>query len=275
MAALAAGCKPDSRPGGGSAADRSAGPADQVELSILYGSEKKTWLEEQVKAFNAGRTKAGGGRVIHVSARPIGSGEATAAILSGAQQPVVYSPASGAYVTLLNQAWQSRDGHTRPIAPAGEPLVLSPIVIAMWKPMAQVLGWPGKPIGWNDILAVSRDPAGWGKYDHPEWGAMKLGHTHPEYSNSGLLSALAIAYAGANTTRGLTAAALPAVEPFMAGVEDAIVHYGTSTGFFSDKMVERGPSYLSAAVLYENLVIESYARQRSLDLVAIYPQEGR
>jgi len=39
-------------------------------------------------------------------------------------------------------------------------------------------------------------------------------------------------------------------------------------------MVERGPTYLSAAVLYENLVIESYARQRSLDLVAIYPQEG-
>src|ERR1043165_559645 len=39
-------------------------------------------------------------------------------------------------------------------------------------------------------------------------------------------------------------------------------------------MVERGPSYLSAAVLYETLVIESYAKQRSLDLVAIYPQEG-
>jgi Ca-activated chloride channel homolog len=278
VAALAVGCKPDRTGAGAKGASRddpSAGPSpDQVELSILYGSEKKTWLDEQVKAFNAGRTRGPGGKVIHVTARPTGSGEATTAILGGAQKPVVYSPASGAYVTLLNQAWQSRDGHTRPIAPAGEPLVLSPIVIAMWKPMAQVLGWPGKPIGWADILAVSRDPAGWGKYDHPEWGAMKLGHTHPEYSNSGLLSALAIAYAGARTTRGLTAAALPAVEPFMAGVEDAIVHYGTSTGFFSDKMIERGPSYLSAAVLYENLVIESYARQRSLDLVAIYPQDG-
>ncbi|HEX3479849.1 MAG TPA: VWA domain-containing protein [Kofleriaceae bacterium] len=276
LAALAAGCKQEAaRPGSSSAGNPSTGPsADQVELSLLYGSEKKTWLDEQVKAFNASQTRTAGGKRIRVTARPIGSGEATAAILGGTQQPVVYSPASGAYVTLLNQAWQSRDGHTRPIAPAGEPLVLSPIVIAMWKPMAQVLGWPGKPIGWADILAVSRDPAGWGKYDHPEWGAMKLGHTHPEYSNSGLLSALAIAYAGARTTRGLTAAALPAVEPFMAGVEDAIVHYGTSTGFFGDKMIERGPSYLSAAVLYENLVIESYARQRSLDLVAIYPQEG-
>jgi Ca-activated chloride channel family protein len=186
----------------------------------------------------------------------------------------VFSPASSAYLTLLNQAWQSRDNHTRPLAPAGEPLVLSPIVIAMWKPMAEALGWPDKPIGWAEILMVSRDPAGWGKLGHPEWGAMKLGHTHPEYSSSGLLTALAIAYAGAHTTRGLTAAELPKVEPFMAQVEDAIVHYGKSTGFFSDKMIERGPTYLSAAVLYENLVIESYTRTRALDLVAIYPQEG-
>jgi Ca-activated chloride channel homolog len=280
VVAALAGCKQASKQaeGAGGATKGASGASTErggaaVELSILYGSEKKTWLDEQIQAFNATRA-AVGGRAIHVTGKPIGSGEAMTAIASGAEKPVVFSPASGAYVTLLNQSWQSRDNHTRPIAPAGEPLVLSPIVIAMWKPMATVLGWPGKPIGWADILAVSRDPAGWGKLGHPEWGAMKLGHTHPEYSNSGLLSVLAIAYAGAKTTRGLTAAGLPAIEPFMSGVEDAIVHYGTSTGFFSDKMTERGPTYLSAAVLYENLVIESYAKQRSLDLVAIYPVEG-
>jgi Ca-activated chloride channel family protein len=277
LVAALLGCKQD-HPGPGSDPAHASGPSvpndAAIELTILYGSEKKTWLDEQIQGFNASRAAGAGGRPIHVTGKAIGSGEATAAILSGAEQPVVYSPASGAYVTLLNQGWQSSDNHTRPIAPASEPLVLSPIVIAMWKPMAQVLGWPDKPIGWADILAVSRDPAGWGRLGHPEWGAMKLGHTHPEYSSSGLLSVLAIAYAGTRTTRGLSAAALPAVEPFMAEVEDAIVHYGKSTGFFSDKMIERGPTYLSAAVLYENLVIESYARQRSLDLVAIYPREG-
>ena len=272
------GCRQDGKqtgdptPGPKPAVGSPAGPA--VEVSILYGSEKKTWLEEQIKAFHAGHAALPDGRAIHVTGKAIGSGEAMTAILDGNEHPTVFSPASGAYVTLLDQAWQSRDNHTRPIAPAGEPLVLSPIVIAMWKPMAEAIGWPDRPIGWTDILAVSRDPRGWGKFGHPEWGAMKLGHTHPEYSSSGLLSALAIAYAGARTTRGLTAAVLPKVEPFMADVEDAIVHYGKSTGFFSDKMIERGPTYLSAAVLYENLVIESYARQRSLDLVAIYPVEG-
>jgi Ca-activated chloride channel homolog len=41
-------------------------------------------------------------------------------------------------------------------------------------------------------------------------------------------------------------------------------------------MLERGPSYLSAAVLYENLVIESYNRAKpsELPLVALYPVEG-
>jgi Ca-activated chloride channel family protein len=250
-------------------------PADAVEISLLYGSEKKTWLEEQLQAFAAQHPETARHHPIRVTAKAIGSGEAMTAILTGAEHPTVFSPASTAYLTLLDREWLSRDNHTRPIAPAGEPLVLSPIVIAMWKPMAEALGWPRQALGWSDLLAVSRDPAGWGKLGHPEWGAMKLGHTHPEYSSSGLLSVLAIAYAGAHQTRELTAAQVAAVDPFLASVEDAIVHYGKSTGFFADKMIERGPSYLSAAVLYENLVIESYRRaNRALDLVALYPEEG-
>lgn len=247
--------------------DRPAAVA-KVELSILYGSEKKTWLEEQITAFNAANP------AIQVTGKPAGSGEAMTSILDGTEKPAIFSPASGAYITLLNQRWQTRDNHTKPLAPAGDPLVLSPIVIAMWKPMAEALGWPAKPIGWADILKVGADPKGWSAYGRPEWGELKLGHTHPEYSNSGLLSALAIAYAGAQTTRGLTAADLPKIEKYMTQVEDSIVHYGKSTGFFSDKMIERGTSYLSAAVLYENLVIESYAKTPPMPLVAIYPVEG-
>jgi Ca-activated chloride channel family protein len=263
----------------GRGADRGAGASsaaggEPVAVTILYGSEKKTWLEQELLAFNASGQATRSGRPILASGKAMGSGEAMAAILDGTERPHVFSPASGAYVTLLNQAWQSRDGHTRPLAPAGEPLVLSPVVIAMWKPMAEALGWPGRPLGWADILAVGRDPRGWERLGRPEWGALKLGHTQPEQSSSGLLSVLAIAYAGAHATRGLAAADVPRIEPFLAGVEDAIVHYGKSTGFFADKMIERGPDYLSAAVLYENLVIESYARAPAMPLVAIYPVEG-
>ena len=76
---------------------------------------------------------------------------------------------------------------------------------------------------------------------------------------------LAEAYAGAKKTRGLTADDLDAktVQAFVAVVEGTIVHYGESTGFFAEKLLDRGPAYLSAAVLYENLVIESYSKPGS------------
>lgn len=281
LSLLAAACQAGEPARGTGAGPPAVRPAEPLTLSVLYGSEKKTWLEQQLAAFHAGDPRTPRGRPIRVAAKAGGSGEAVAAILDGGERPHVFSPASSAYLTLLDHAWQARDARGRRLALAGEPIVLSPIVIAMWQPMAEALGWPGRPIGWADLLEIGRDPRGWERLGRPEWGAMKLGHTHPELSSSGLLSALAIAYAGARTTRGMTADDLPAIEPFMAAVEGSVVHYGKSTGFFAEKMLERGPGYLSAAVLYENLVIEARergieARERpaAMPLVAIYPVEG-
>jgi Ca-activated chloride channel family protein len=62
-------------------------------------------------------------------------------------------------------------------------------------------------------------------------------------------------------------------------VESGVIHYGTSTGFFANRMFERGPSYLSAAVMYENLVVAQENKRiagesHQLPVVAIYPKEG-
>jgi Ca-activated chloride channel homolog len=285
--AWAGGCKSDrperERAGSGAAPSEQAG-RDPVTLIVAYGSEKKSWLEEQVRAFGESHAKTSSGRPIAIELRSMGSGEAVQEIVAGRLKPHVFSPASLAYIGLLNQAWQSRPGAApglgagKPIAPDGEPVVLSPVVIAMWKPMAEALGWPGKELGWADLIRVAQNGRGWGALGHPEWGAFKLGHTHPEFSNSGLLSVLAEAYAGAGKTRGLSDVDVgqPATREFVTRVEETIVHYGKSTGFFADKMLERGPSYLSAAVLYENLVVESYSRKTDapFPIVAIYPVEG-
>src|SRR4029077_13963171 len=77
---------------------------------------------------------------------------------------------------------------------------------------------------------------------------------------------------------GLTVADIdkPSTAQFVAGIERSVVHYGSSTGFFGRKMFQNGPEYLSAAVMYENMVTESYGSQYSLPfpVVAIYPKEG-
>ena len=72
----------------------------------------------------------------------------------------MFSPASTAYLTVLNRGWMSdpKTPRTKPLAPTSEPLVLSPIVIAMWKPMAEAMGYPNTPIGWSDMLELINDP---------------------------------------------------------------------------------------------------------------------
>src|SRR6266496_3751324 len=68
-----------------------------VTLRIAYGSEKKAWLEEAAKQFEAANPS------IKIETKPTGSGEAAAAILDGSFKAHVYSPASTAYLAIINQ----------------------------------------------------------------------------------------------------------------------------------------------------------------------------
>ncbi len=206
----------------------------------------------------------------------MGSGESIDEILSGNLKAHIVSPASAAFIKLGNAQARSKQG--KDLIGSTENLVLSPVVIAMWKPMAEAIGWGKKPIGWSDILALARNSQGWNAYGFPQWGQFKFGHTHPQYSNSGLISLIAEVYAAAGKTKGLTAAdiAKPAVGQTVAAIQQSVVHYGSSTGFFGRKMFDNGPGYLSAAVLYESMVVESYTWTKPLPfpVVAIYPKEG-
>ena len=147
----------------------------------------------------------------------------------------------------------------------------------MWEPMANALGHGTQPIGWKEIHDIALNDEGWSAFGMPQWGKFRFGHTHPDFSNSGLISLIAEAYAGSGKTTGLTTQDVTSKQTgdYIEAIEQAVVHYGKSTGFFGHKMFENGPGYLSAAVLYENMVIES--RQRTdlpFPIVAIYPKEG-
>jgi Ca-activated chloride channel family protein len=251
-----------------------------VSISIIYGSEKEEWLEPLVAQFNQAKNKTADGSVIVVEATPMGSIESVNGIIDGTLQPTIWSPASSVYVPVANAEWRQIHADDLVVDTPND-LVLSPVVIAMWEPMARALGWPNASLGWADIAALAVSESGWEEFGYPEWGNFKFGHTHPEYSNSGIVSIIAEAYAGADKQRGLTVDDLnnPDVQTFMADVEKSIIHYGTSTGFFGRRMFERGPSYLSAAVMYENLIVAQETKRLNgqspqLPVVAIYPKEG-
>ena len=263
------------KPRGSTAPETTVSRADELELTFTYGSEKEKWINDVTNEFNRGDHRTSSGKRIVVRTFPMGSGEAIDEILDGRRQPHIVSPASAAFIKLGNAQSQSKFG--KDLIASTDNLVLSPVVIAMWKPMAEALGWGKKPIGWSDILALARSQKGWAAYGYPQWGSFKFGHTHPQFSNSGLISLFAEVYAASGKTAGLTTADLskPHSAEFLAGIEKSVVHYGSSTGFFGRQMFSSGPQYLSAAVLYENMVIESYSQNNlSFPVVAIYPKEG-
>ena len=250
-------------------------PKNALELVFTYGSEKEKWITEVTDQFNREGHRTASGKPIFVRAVPMGSGELIDEVLSGRRQPHIISPASAAFIKLGNAQSQQTSGHD--LIASTDNLVLSPVVIAMWKPMAEAIGWGKKPIGWADILKLAGDRSGWKTYGYPQWGQFKFGHTHPQFSNSGLISLFAEVYAASGKTAGLTLADVnkPHTGEFLEGIERSVVHYGSSTGFFGRRMFSAGPEYLSAAVLYENMVIESYSQNNlAFPVVAIYPKEG-
>jgi Ca-activated chloride channel family protein len=269
---MTGGCK---NPPSASQETPAAAPRGALELVFPYGSEKEKWINDVTAAFNRRGAKLQGGKTIFVRALPMGSGETIDNILSGRLQAHLASPASAAFIKLGNAESRAKTG--KDLIGSTDNLVLSPVVIAMWKPMAEAIGWGKNPLGWADILALARNENGWQAYGHPQWGKFKFGHTHPEFSNSGLISLFAEAYAASGKTAGLKLADLerPQTKQFVAGVEQSVVHYGSSTGFFGRKMFANGPEYLSAAVLYESMVVESYSQSNlPFPVVAIYPKEG-
>jgi Ca-activated chloride channel family protein len=267
-----AGCKPAPP----TAAAPTPAPAQRIDLLFTYGSEKEDWIKTVTTDFNREHATTASGKIIQVKAIPMGSGECIDTLLSGQVQAHLTSPASAAFIKLGNA--QSRVKAGKDLIGATENLVLSPVVIAMWKPMAEALGWGRNPIGWAEILGVAQDPKGWATFGHPEWGRFRFGHTSPLHSNSGLISLFAEVYAATGKTAGLTVADVnsPATARYLSVIENAVVHYGSSTGFFGKKLFALGPEYLSAAVLYENMVAESYSPKYQLPfpVVAIYPKEG-
>jgi Ca-activated chloride channel family protein len=208
-------------------------------------------------------------------------------------RPVIWSPAASSWGAVVNQ--RRADQGQPAIAPAdAKPFQLTPLVIAMPRPMAEALGWPTTPLGYSDLLALARDPNGWAAKGHPEWGPFKLGKTNPNFSTSALSATIAQYYAATGKQRDLTVEDLdrPDVDAFARSVESSVVHYGDTTLTFLNNWYRndaRGTAltYVSAVAVEEKSVLDynkgnpdgitqpgERPRPPRVPLVAIYPKEG-
>lgn len=261
-------------PAGGTPATGGAStPAGALEISFYTSSAKKNWVDEMIKSFHASGATAAG-KPIRVKAVHVNSGDSLEQLKEGKIRPDLWSPGDESWLELANQHWKRVK--QKALFDDSKPLVDVPLVIAMWEPMARAMGYP-KPIGWKDIAKLAADPRGWASLGHPEWGPFRWGHAHPD-ANSGFLTVLALVYAALGKTEGITNEDLkkPEVRAFVQNLERRVEHYGLSNTWLDDVMHARGPAYLSAAVQYENTIIETNEKHQNKPgkLVAVYLKEG-
>lgn len=246
----------------------------EMEILFYTSSAKKSWINKMVEQFNSEQRRVGGA-VVKIKAFHVNSGESLEDMKSGRIKPDIWSPGDESWFELARLHW--KNVHQKEIFDQYQPLVNIPLVIAMWEPMARALGYPQKPIGWQDIEKVAANPKGWAAYGHPEWGKFRWGHAHPD-ANSGFLSIVSEVYAVLGKTSGITPQDLknPKVVNFLRDFEGAVEHYGLSNSWIDETMRTKGPSYLSCAVQYENTIIESNEKYQNkpFKMVAVYPREG-
>ena len=246
--------------------------ADAVRLTFAYSSNLEDMMARLLSRFNAERHEVNG-RSIFVTGVPASSGDTEMKIVRGTMKPHAWSPASSLWGRLLNHEVDRKF-----VGDENPSLVSSPVVIAMWEPLARALGWPRKAIGFADILELATTKSSWAAYGKPTFGNFKLGHTNPDFSTSGLSFVAAQYYTATGKREGLTIADVerPAIRERVRAIEQSIVHYGDTGSFFSEQLAEHGPGYASAVAMEETTLLEFNEQRKpgELKLVAIYPAEG-
>jgi len=200
--------------GGSGGASGSGCGGSRTPLEVLAAPEQAALIQQAASDYAQGSPKVNGTCVnVHVQ-----SMEPAAALdklvrgwpdSSAGSRPAVWVPPSSVWGSLLAFKVQAAGAGAASassgllVDPQGS-IATSPLVAAMPRPMAQALGWPGKQLGWGDLLGLLRNPAGWAGARHPEWGAVKLGQSDPLQSTPALESLFGAVTFGAMRGQPLT-----------------------------------------------------------------------
>lgn len=273
-----------SRPSGPGVADESGGQNEAarpearstpIALDFLYSTEKRGWLEESVRAFEALNPD------IDVRLTGRGSLRAVRDILEGRAQPTVWSPADTVAVRLLSDGREASgepplvelEGDDAPV-----PLVRTALVFVAWEDRGAVLAGEDGELSWAKVRHAVTSEHGFASIGGPAaWGPVKLGHTDPTLSNSGLQAIILMASDFHQKSADLEEADIldPGFQAFVASIERGVPKLGRSTGSFMKDMILYGPSKYDVVVSYESLAIEQIPRARARwgNLNVYYPKQ--
>jgi Ca-activated chloride channel family protein len=244
-------------------------PANAVVIDVTANSSLAPWLNEAVGKFNDTRAKTSNGKPVYVQLQSVEAGQAVVDISGGKSAPALWIPDGPDWMLVLADKGKTEyQGDCVSVAS-------SPLVIAMWRPVAEALGWPGRSLGWLDVGSLAADPSAWAYYSGGQYGPnFRLGHTHPGLSASGADTLLAVVQAALSRKDAVDAGEIqqPIVQASVGAFEGAVASFGKSTDQLGQSMRERGTNFLSAAIVYESTVVEYGGGDPGI--VAVYPFEG-
>lgn len=243
-------------------------PQNAVTVTVAANTSLTPWLTQAVADFNQSKMETAAGKPIQVTLVSVEAGQAVIDIAADSLTPDLWIPDDAVWVNALAQKGR----------PAFQPdctsVAHSPLVIAMWRPVAETLGWPGRSLGWLDIGSLAADESAWAYYSGGQFGpSLRLGHTHPGLSGSGAATLLAVVQAAQSQSAAVSVTDIqqPIVQASVGAFEGAVSWFSPSTLSLGQTMRDRGVTYLGAAVMYENIAVTSGANPA---LVPIYPFEG-
>ncbi|MCB9421888.1 MAG: VWA domain-containing protein [Ardenticatenaceae bacterium] len=240
-------------------------PRNAVVINVMANTSLTPWLETAVANFNAAKTENAAGDPVYVQLTSTEAGQAVSDLPGGSYD--MWIPDEQVWVNVLaDQGDNDFQGDCVSVAQ-------SPLVIGMWRDVAEALGWPGLQLGWLDMGSLAADPAAWDYYSGGDFGeSFRLGHTHPGLSGTGTSTLLALVQAAQSKTNAVSTADIdqPIVQASVGAFEGGVAWFSNSSDALGATMSSRDISYLSAAVMYEATVVH-YGNGR---IVPIYPLEG-
>jgi Ca-activated chloride channel family protein len=278
-----------------------------IEVLLWTSSEKQNVLGPALERFDARNpTVEVGGKsyAVHARSVTVNSGQQYQDLVRKLSQgvdfpaadqgaPTVVSPSTSDWLRQVNLD----TGRTVFDISNLRPIARTPVVIFTYREMAECLGWPERPVGWADIVALSESAEGWAACPKArvEWGPKPLvAFTDPTSSSTARSTLQILSVVGSGKPADQFAPADvqdPRVRDFVRRFQATVDHYYPDTLKLQTKMFQ-GPRFVHFAPVEEYILPWLYqgrvnaesvpggkVEQRPItdfgyEPVAIYPKEG-